>query len=151
MPSVGQLTREKRMRATIEHDEGVTIALVFDSNKITPAWVAEAEARDEEKDTQSLPKALASVLLEWDVTQEDGSPYPPTPENLSVFSYPLQAAILTAIMEASIPSRAEGNSSSTDSSASEHPVASSEVSSPTSQNGSEDTNSQTASASQSST
>lgn len=108
MADIGQLTRQKRVEVIIDMGEGDSVTIGFDRNRVTPAWVAGAEERDKNNDTQSLPKALAEVILDWDVTHE-GSPYAPTADNLSVLSYPAQAEILEQILQAAVPSRAEGN------------------------------------------
>lgn len=109
---VSELTRQKPVSATIDLGDGDAIQVTFDRNRVTPAWVTLASKRDEEQDTLSLPKALADVLLSWDVTNDDGSEFAPTAENIAVFSYPAQSDLLTRIMEAAVPSRAEGNASS---------------------------------------
>lgn len=110
MAELRHLTRPKPTDTTIDLGDGDTVTITFDRNKITPHWMAEAERRDTERDTQSLPKALAEVMLEWDVTDE-GAAFPPTAENIAVFSYPVQAELLRCILVAAVPSRAEGNAS----------------------------------------
>jgi hypothetical protein len=75
---VSELTRPKVVTRTIELADDETITVEFDRNKVTPAWVGEARARDDAQDGLSLPKALAGLILSWDVTNDDGSPYPPT-------------------------------------------------------------------------
>jgi hypothetical protein len=117
MPELSSLTRAKPTTAVIEHD-GDTITLTFDRNRVTPAWVAEASRRDEEQDPLSLPKALASVISEWDVTND--GPFPPTAENIAVLSYGAQRSLLEKIMVAAVPSDAEGKAS-----ASQQPIPSS--------------------------
>ena len=57
---------------------GETVTISFDANKITPGWVAKTQERVEAADTLSLPKALADVILGWDVTDE-GQEFPPSP------------------------------------------------------------------------
>lgn len=109
---VSDLTRQKPVQATIDLGDGDTIAVTFDRNRVTPAWVTLAQQRDEQQDTLSLPKALADVILSWDVTNDDGSAFAPTPENIAVLSFPAQSELLTRILEAAVPSRAEGNASS---------------------------------------
>lgn len=111
MPSIGQITRQVIREAHVDLGEGDVVVVKFDRNKITPAWIQESEQR-EKSDSQSLPKGLAEVILDWDVTDNDGSPYPPTAENLARLSYPVQAEILGAMVKAAVPSRAEGNDSS---------------------------------------
>lgn len=145
MPEIGQLTRPKRLEVVIDLGEGDTVTLGFDQNSVTPAWVSDAEKRDSQNDTQSLPKALAEVITDWDVTNE-GQPFPPSTENLAVLSYPVQAALLEQILTAAVPSRAEKNASSPHTSEQPSPLDSPLQSSP---NGSETLPSPVASASQS--
>ncbi len=109
---VSELTRQKPVDVGIDLGDGDAIQVTFDRNRVTPAWVQVAQRRDEEQDTLSLPKALADVLLAWDVVNDDGTAFPPTPENIAVLSYPAQSELLTRIMLAAVPSRAEGNASS---------------------------------------
>jgi hypothetical protein len=105
---VSDLTRPKPTEATIDLGDGDTIVLTFDRNRVTPAWITLAARRDDEKDTLSLPKALADVIMSWDVTDDNGAPFPPTPDNLAVFSYPAQRDLLTRIMQQAVPGEAEG-------------------------------------------
>lgn len=109
---VSELTRVKPVNADIDLGDGDTIALTFDRNKVTPAWVTLAQKRDQDQDALSLPKALADVILSWDVTNDDETPFAPTPENIAVLSYPAQSDLLRRIMEQAVPSSAEGNASS---------------------------------------
>lgn len=103
---VSDITRQKPVEAVIDLGDGDTITLQFDRNMVTPAWVEEGR-----KDS-FLSRALAEVILSWDVVNDDGSPYQPTPENLAVFSFDAQSRLLEHIVEAAVPSRAEGNVSS---------------------------------------
>ncbi len=129
---VSELTRAKPVDATIDLGDGDVINLSFDRNKVTPAWVALAQKRDEEQDTLSLPKALEDVIVSWDVTNDDGSPFPPTAVNVAVLSYPAQSDLLRRIMEQAVPSRVEGNASPVPSSI---PLSDSTVPQPISPNG----------------
>ena len=111
MPEIGSLTRSRPTAVSIDLGDDEKLALVFDMNRITPAWIREAEQRDSESDALSVSKALADVILEWDVT-EGGEPFPPTAEHLAVLSYPAQRALLVQMLAAATPSDAEGNASS---------------------------------------
>ncbi len=108
---VSELTRQKPVDATIDLGDGDAIVVSFDRNQVTPAWVALAETRDKEQDTLSMPKALADVILGWDVILEAEGDFPPTAENIAVLSFPAQSSLLRQIMEAAVPSRVEGNAS----------------------------------------
>ncbi len=109
MPELSSLTRAKPTQAVIDLGDGDTVTLTFDRNRVTPAWVALASKRDEEQDPLSLPKALADVIDQWDVTND--GPFPPTAENIAVLSYPAQRTLLEKIMVAAVPSSEEGKAS----------------------------------------
>ena len=91
----------------------------------------------------SLPKALAEVILGWDVTDE-GEPFEPSSDNIARFSFPVMTVFFEAIMEAAVPGVAEGNASSP--SVSEPPSATSPETSQSSLNGSDTSSSPTSSA-----
>ena len=110
--SRSHLTRPKPRQVLVDLGEGDTLSIVFDANRITPAWMREAQERDEATDPLSLPTALAEVILRWDVTEEDGAEFAPTAANLAEFSYPVQSLLLTEILKAAVPSSEEGNASS---------------------------------------
>ena len=112
MPARSHLTRPKPRQVLVDIGEGDTLSIVFDSNRITPAWMREAQERDEATDPLSLPTALAEVILRWDVTEEDGSEFLPVIDNIAEFSYPVQTLLLTEILKAAVPSSEEGNGSS---------------------------------------
>ena len=107
MPAISNLTRRKIVTTTVDID-GESVQVTFDRNKITPAWVAATQERDREKDALSIPKAFAEVIVEWDITDEAGDPYPPTVENIAVFSSLILGEFMGQIIEASVPGAAEG-------------------------------------------
>jgi hypothetical protein len=111
VPELKHLTRVKPVEAVIDLGEGDSINVSFDLNKITPHWMRAAEQRDSEQDTLSLSKTLAEVIISWDVT-DDGKPFPAEPENIACLSYIAQSELLRKIVEASVPSDAEGEASS---------------------------------------
>lgn len=108
MPELSQLTRPKPTEAVADFGDGDVVKVVFDRNKITPAWMKDAQARDEEMDVEALPKALLDVIISWDVLN-GGQVTEPSLEILCSFSYPVQSGLLTAIMQAAMPSSEEGN------------------------------------------
>lgn len=113
MADIGQLTRAKPVRMTLDLGGGDTVNITFDSNRITPAWTERARTRAfDDQDLLSLPKSLAEAILEWDVTQ-DGQPFPPTADNIAVFSFPVQQRLMTELLSAAVPGEAEGNASGT--------------------------------------
>ena len=112
MPATrSHLTRPKPRQVVVDLGDGDIINVVFDSNRITPAWMRDAETRDSERDALSLSKALAEVIMRWEVTDDDGSVFEPNADNIAVLSYPAQAQLLERIIEAAIPSSAEGEGS----------------------------------------
>lgn len=116
MPALGQITKPKPVSTPIDFGDGVIVQLIYDRNRVTSAWLDRARGRDVAHDTLSIAKALAEVILEWDVTTDDGQPYPPTVENLAVFSIPDLSQILAEVVKFAQPSSAEGNASSAPSS-----------------------------------
>lgn len=100
---VSDLTRAKPTPVTIELGDGDTIALLFDRNKVTPAWVTQGMKQE------FLSEALADVILEWDVVNDDNTAFAISAENMSLFSFSAQSKLLEHIVSASVPSRAEGN------------------------------------------
>jgi hypothetical protein len=108
VPSIGHLTRVKPGHVHVDLGDGDTLNIVFNLNGITPAWVQ----RTQEPDVMSVARALADVIAEWDVTDEQGQPYPPTTENISSLSYPVETAIAMKLIEAAAPVSEEGNVSS---------------------------------------
>ncbi len=112
MPEIGHLTRPKPVHVSIDLGDGEPpLELDFDASKITPRWMGEAEKRDNEQDALSLPKALADVILSWDVTNE-GQAFEPTAENISIFNYSALRSLLEKIITAAVPASEEGNVSS---------------------------------------
>jgi len=83
----------------------------------------DAVQRDEVNDPLSLAKALSDLILDWDVTEDDGSPFSPTPENLALLAYPVLNTLMERLILEYQPTRAEGegsrNSSSTPSTVSD--------------------------------
>jgi hypothetical protein len=102
MPEIRNLTRPKATPFTVDLGDGDSINGTFDRNMVTPAWVTRG------REQQFLSEALAEVILSWDVTN-DAAPYAISAENMAVFSFDAQARLLEIIVEASVPSRAEGN------------------------------------------
>lgn len=117
MPATrSHLTRPKPRQVIVDLGEGDSLNVVFNANAITPAWMREVQEHEEATDMQTLPKALAAVILQWDVTEDDGSEFSPTVENIAVLSFPAQNALLTSILKATVPTSEEGNGSSNTSS-----------------------------------
>ena len=112
MPALSNLTRQKPVEKLIHIGDGDQVSIVFDRNSITPAWVKSAQADERESDPFTVPKALAAVIISWDVTDDDGNVLPTDADTLAMFSVPAQGALLDQIMSAAFPSDAEGKASS---------------------------------------
>jgi hypothetical protein len=116
VPALSSLTRPKLVEKVIHIGDGDQVTIMFDRNRITPAWVASAQTDESESDPFTVPKALAQVIHSWDVTDDDGHPIEPSAETLGLFSVPAQGALLDQILSAAFPSSEEGNGSSNTSS-----------------------------------
>lgn len=104
------LTRVKPRPATIDLGDGDKIELMYDFSKVTPEWMRDSRNRDEEADPLSMPKALAEVILSWDVSIGD-EVQPATAELLARFNLSVQGKMLETITAAAQPSSEEGNGS----------------------------------------
>lgn len=114
MPEVSSLKRAKLVTATATwEDEEITV--VFDRSRVTMNWVAAVQAMMRTSDAAAMSELMSSVIDEWDIT-EDGSPYPPTAENLGELPAATLGAIFGAIETAAEPGAAEGNASGSTSS-----------------------------------
>jgi hypothetical protein len=115
MPATpSQLRRPIIVDHTVDFGDDITVKFGFDRNKITDVWMREWVRLEQEPDaTSKLNEMLADLITGWDVVNEDGSPYPMTAEAIGVlFSLPDKGRIFQELVEASAPSRAEGNVSS---------------------------------------
>jgi hypothetical protein len=150
MPALSTLTRQKLVERAIHLGDGDVVKVTFDRNKITPSWLMRAAQREtEENDLQSTARALAEVIVSWDITDDAGAMMPPSVETMSLLSIPAQAKLLEQVMLGAVPSDAEGNASSATPDA--PPSATSAPTQPTSQNGAVTEPSLSVSASQSPT
>ena len=117
MPATANsLRRPKIVQVTIDLGDGDAVTVEFDRNRITPAWFADSKRRLDDSDPMTSPAALAAVIVGWDVTNDDGTPFPPTAENLAELAMPVLDKVFAAVIDAATPSRAEGNASANTSS-----------------------------------
>jgi len=86
------------------------MTIVIDANKVTRRWAKEADGGG---DAYGLYAGLCEVIESWDVTNDDGTPFDVTVENLASLDLTIadDAAIVTQIVEGSVPSDAEGKAS----------------------------------------
>jgi hypothetical protein len=111
MPAVSHLKRPKLIQASVEV-EGETVSVTFDRNRVTLAWAAEVKKAREAWDPDALARTSADVIADWDITNDDGTPFPPTPENLASLPTTVMGRLSDAIAEAATPSESEGKDSS---------------------------------------
>ncbi len=114
MPATpSQLRRPVVVNHTVDFGDGVTVKFTFDRNKITDAWMEEWTRLETEQDISTLNQALNDLILAWDIQEEDGTPYRKTPETIGyLFALPDKGRIFRELVEAAVPTRAEGNASS---------------------------------------
>lgn len=116
MPTRSHLTRSRPRQALIDLGDGDTLTITYDANRLTTSWLEQGLLRDDQNDARSLAKAVAEVLLGWDVTEDDGSPWPPTADNIATMAIPTQRTLIAQMLEAAIPTSEEGKGSATTSS-----------------------------------
>ena len=106
-----EIRRPKPTTAVIDLGDGDVLNIVFDRNKITPAWIDEADtAAKVNKDIYAVSAALALVIESWDLYEDDGvTLVPTTREEIGSLSFAAISAVMESMIEASAPSRAEGN------------------------------------------
>ncbi len=114
MPATpSQLRRQILVDRTIDFGDGVTVTFRFDRNKMTDAFVKQWTQFETDKNTEAINSVLEGLIVSWDVVNDDGTPYPPTAENIGfLFTLVDKGRIVSDLLEASVPSRAEGNASS---------------------------------------
>lgn len=105
---VSDLTRPKPVAASIDLGDGDVVNVIFDRNKVTPRWIEESQQRVENSEAQATSQMLADVILEWDVTEDDDSPYAITPDNIMRLSLGVQALLFRHIFRSAMPADAEG-------------------------------------------
>lgn len=130
MPDLRSVKRARPQTAEIDL-VGDMLMLTFDAERVTPRWMNDTMQALEVQDMLAVPKALAHVIIEWDLT-DDGNPYLPSGENIAELSFPVVQELFEAVCRSAAPSDAEGNAGSP--SASEPPSASASES-PSSLNG----------------
>ena len=94
--------------------------LTFDASKVTRYWAANADSHE---GVLGFYDALLEVVTGWDVTNDDGTPYELTVDNMAALrlSFDDELHIIKQIVQAAQPSSEEGNASS-DTSSTPEPV-----------------------------
>ena len=131
MPSLSSLTKQHPASATFGHEDE-TVTVVFDRNKITPAWARSVRTALEQDEVNPAAAALVEIMISWDVTDDQGVVISPSVEILDKLPVAALQQLEMAIGEASVPSDAEGEASRAPSPG---PSPTSSVTQPTHQNG----------------
>lgn len=111
MPALSSLTRQKLTDVVIDLGDGDVVTMKIDRNRVTPAWASRADDAED-----GVATALAEVIVSWDITDDAGVGLPVTSETLTQLSIGSLRELLSRMLEASVPSRAEGNGSGSSSS-----------------------------------
>lgn len=111
MPTRSQVHKPKLTQAVIDLGDDYTLTIVFDRNKITPAWIDAADtAAKVDQNIYAVSGALAEVIESWDLYEDDGvTVVPITGEEIGALSFEALSVIMQSMIEASAPSSAEGN------------------------------------------
>jgi hypothetical protein len=105
MPKLSSITRPTLVTETFDvHGEPVSVT--FDRSKITMHWT-----RFMQEDENRLPEALAAVVHEWDITNDDGTAFDPTVENICELPLPVVNALCVALGDSKQPSEDERKNS----------------------------------------
>ena len=147
MPAVSHFRKPRVVNHTIDFG-GVDVKFVYDANKLRDSWIQEWTALEAQSNGGKLNEMLDDLIINWDLTNDDGSAFPKTPDGIGdVFTIPDKALILRELLAAVRPSSEEGNASSASSESSAPAAELSGQESPSSPNGSQTSESQTVSAS----
>jgi hypothetical protein len=101
MPRLSSLQRAELVTETFEI-AGEHVTATFDKSEVTLHWAKFAQ------DPETMADALASVVVEWDIQEDDGTAFPPDADNIARLPMPVIAELVKAMNRASQPSEAEG-------------------------------------------
>lgn len=109
MPALSQITRPKLV-TTQFGEESAMVTITFDRNKITQELFALIfESTEDPRKTCEL---LGGVIEEWDLVNDDGTPYPPTRDNLTALPIAVMTSLVEAVGRSAVPSDDEKKGSS---------------------------------------
>lgn len=89
------LSKDGHVRGEMKWGDDV-VSFTYDANAYTPEVEAQVLAGADESPAGGLADLLARLLVSWDVTNE-GSPFPPTRQNLGTFPVTFLAKLLTTL------------------------------------------------------
>lgn len=111
MPTLSGLTSDRRP-ITVKYGDH-KISVVYKPSAYNGDWAKKLAANAKDEDTSSfeaLAESLAAAIVEWDITEDDGTKVQPTPEVLSALGLGVMNAIETAINADLLPNRKPGRS-----------------------------------------
>jgi hypothetical protein len=110
MPKISALLAERR---TIEIDiAGEPLAVTLSPRGYTPRVEAKLKAAEGSPWlSDGVVDLLSSILVDWDMTDDDGKPFPPTRENLEALPTVLLLAVMAGIKAGSRPNPPSGETS----------------------------------------
>jgi hypothetical protein len=76
MPRLSSLQRAELVTETFEI-AGEQVTATFDKSEVTLHWAKFAQ------DPETMADALASVVVEWDIQEDDGTAFPPDADNIA--------------------------------------------------------------------
>lgn len=111
MPRFSNLTRPHPAEAVFSH-EGETVTIIFDRNKITPAWARSVRTALEQDEVNPAAQSLVDIMVSWDVVDDEGNALQISVDILDQLPVGALMRLQEAIGQASVPSDAEGEASS---------------------------------------
>ena len=85
--------------------EGETLNVVYNERMLTPGLIREVERLDKSEDVDGTVELLSRLLIEWDLQDEKGKPWPITRESLADLTYRELGMIQRAITEDLAPNQ----------------------------------------------
>lgn len=110
MPAISSLTRPLIIRATTDI-RGEQVTVEFDRSKVTFGWIKRMREALVESDVVAMAGEFAAAIHGWDITNEDGTPFPPTVENFERLPEDVLGLIFASMRDAAVPGEAEGKAS----------------------------------------
>jgi len=105
MPRLSSILRPELVTDTFDIG-GEPVTVTWNKAHITLRWMHWVD------DTDHLAAALAEVIHDWDVTNNDGDPFPPTADNLGLLPMTVINQLCVALSRSSTPADVEGKNSS---------------------------------------
>jgi hypothetical protein len=112
MPATrSQIRRQKLIQHTVDFGDDVTIAFVFDANKMTDDWMDEWGRLEEQSKVPQMNAMLANLIEKWDLLEDEGGPVVPISAEEIGKLFSLRDKLRLMKEFAGLPTDAEGNAS----------------------------------------